>query len=346
MLNLIKSIAIQDQEVASNIAYLDNIMSGVDGATTFGYSITPASIQVNDNQKQQYLHDHAIDVRVIRGADTGILDAITSNNRQVKLTGYTPNGVILWHSPVYVAQSEQYDNRIISRQIRLTQTSTIGYTDGQTAIYAGENALMLYNVLARQGDEYGDFIDYVIADGGTQYADRSSVADDVGTSGAVASLIVPCGEGKAGSLYYYADNEPALNGFTLGADVAGSVSGENQYLVYRATGTDRLTSESILFPFSGVELTFSVNFVSASGAGGSEFNIGIEYIDATDTVISSSTQTTDIASVGRISVSGVTPANTRSVRVYVGDWVNANVGDLWVISRPCLAVGGTNQFTI
>jgi hypothetical protein len=52
MLNLLKTIAVQDQTVTSNIATLDNIMSGVDGSATIGYNLEAMSLQVNDNQKQ------------------------------------------------------------------------------------------------------------------------------------------------------------------------------------------------------------------------------------------------------------------------------------------------------
>lgn len=345
MLNLIKSIAIQDQSVASNIAHLDNIMSGVDGASTFGYSLAPVSLQVNDNQKQQYLHEHAIDIRVIRGTDTGVLDAISGNNRQVKVTGVTPDGVVVWNQPVYFAQTEQYDNRIVSRQIRLTQTSTIGYVDGQTPIYAGGNALALYDILNRKGNEFGDFIAYVEADGGTIYADRSSVADDIGTSGAQASLIVPCGEGKSGSLYYYTDNETTINGFSLTSGVTGSVSGSVQYLTF-VSGTGRWQSESFLYPFEGQQVTFSLDILTSSGGGSGEMVMAIEYLDSSSTAISTSTQATDDQSAGaRVSITGTTPSGTTYIRVYV-DFSNSTSGDLWTVTKPRLTSGNANQWTI
>lgn len=345
MLNLIKSIAVQDQTVATNIAYLDNIMSGVDGATTFGYSIVPTALQINDNQKQQYLHDHALDIRVMRGTDTGILDAITVNNRQVKISGYTPNGFILWNTAGYVTQSEAYDNRIISRQIRLTKTTVPGYASGQQQIYAGGNGLALYDILSRTGNEFADYIASVLADGGTVFADRSSVADEVGVAGAQASLIVPCGEGADGKLYYYGDNAETLNGFTLTGDLTGSVSGSTQYLTYVSTG--RLQSESILFPFESVPLTFSVDTLTSSGSGNGQITIGIEYLDNAGAVISSSTAFVDDQSAGaRYPVSGTTPTNTNSVRVFIGDFDQATAGDVWSLARPSLTVGNSTQFTL
>ena len=153
MLNLLKTIAVQDQTVASNIATLDNIMSGVDGSATFGYSLEAMSLQVNDNQKQQYSHTHTLDIRVIQGTagTVGILEAIVSNTRQAKVTGISPNGFLIWDDPSYLVRSTQFD-QVVADQILVTKTQPAGYAgtapNKKLAVYSGDNALALYDVLS------------------------------------------------------------------------------------------------------------------------------------------------------------------------------------------------------
>jgi hypothetical protein len=189
VITLIKSISFQDQS-NNDIAVLDNIMTGVDGSATFGYGIDVTSLEVNDKQKQQYLHTHTLDIRVLKGdsATAQKIDVMADNQRNVKVSGVTPDGFIIWNDPVLIARNEQFTNRIISRQIRMTVDTPIGYTNGELSVYAGDNALALYDILHRQGSEYQDFVDYVVSQGGTVVADQSSVLDDLGPAGS-ASLV-------------------------------------------------------------------------------------------------------------------------------------------------------------
>jgi hypothetical protein len=153
MLNLLKTIAVQDQTVTSNIATLDNIMSGVDGSATFGYTLEAQSVQVNDNQKQQYAHTHTLDIRVLQGTagEIGILNAIVNGNLQAKITGISPDGFLIWDDPSYLVRSSQFD-QVVADQILVTKTQPAGYAgtapNSKLAVYSGGNALALYNVLA------------------------------------------------------------------------------------------------------------------------------------------------------------------------------------------------------
>jgi hypothetical protein len=153
MLNLLKTIAVQDQTVTSNIATLDNIMSGVDGSATFGYTLEAQSVQVNDNQKQQYAHTHTLDIRVLQGTagEIGILNAIVNGNLQAKITGISPDGFLIWDDPSYMVRSSQFD-QVVADQILVTKTQPAGYAgtapNSKLAVYSGDNALALYNVLS------------------------------------------------------------------------------------------------------------------------------------------------------------------------------------------------------
>jgi hypothetical protein len=347
VITLIKSISFQDQS-NNDIAVLDNIMTGVDGSATFGYGIEATSLEVNDKQKQQYLHTHTLDIRVLKG-DTSTaqkIDVMADNQRNVKVSGVTPDGFIIWNQPVLIGRNEQFTNRIISRQIKMTIDTPIGYADGRLSVYAGDNALALYDILERQGNEYQDFVDYVVSQGGTVVADQSSVLDDLGPAGS-ASLICLCNAGKASSLYYYTDSEDTLNGFTQGSGVNGGVSGDVQYMTYLSATDDRITSDSILFPHEGIAVTASVYINSASSTSGAEITLTLAFLDSNSNEISTHTQTLDDQSAPlRISVSAISPANTRFIALYVGDFTSASVGDMWSFKQPMLSLGGRTQFSL
>jgi hypothetical protein len=347
VITLIKSISFQDQS-NNDIAVLDNIMTGVDGSATFGYGIEATSLEVNDKQKQQYLHTHTLDIRVLKG-DTSTaqkIDVMADSQRSVKVSGVTPDGFIIWNQPVLIGRNEQFTNRIISRQIKMTVDTPIGYADGRLSVYAGDNALALYDILHRQGNEYQDFVNYVISQGGIVVADQSSVLDDLGPAGS-ASLVCLCNAGKAGSLYYYTDSEDTLNGFTQGTGVNGGVSGDVQYMTYLSATDDRITSDSILFPYEGIPVTASVYINSASSTSGAEITLTLAFLDSNSNEISTHTQTLDDQSApSRISVSATSPANTRFIALYVGDFTSASVGDMWSFKQPMLSLGGRTQFSL
>lgn len=153
MIPLLSNVAVQDQSVASNIATLDNIMSGVDGSSVFGYTLETKNLEVNDKQKQQYAHTHTFDIRVIQpdSSTQAILTAITNNNRLVKVSGYSPDGFFLWDEPTLMVQDNQFD-QIVSSALFLTHETTIGYRGtaplSKLGVYAGDNALALYDVLS------------------------------------------------------------------------------------------------------------------------------------------------------------------------------------------------------
>jgi hypothetical protein len=128
-------------------------MSGVDGSATFGYNLETKNLEVNDKQKQQYAHTHTFDIRVIQPASPSqaILRGITDNNRLVKVSGHSPDGFFLWDEPTVMVQDSQFDE-IVSDSLLLTHDTTIGYRGtaplSKLGVYAGDNALALYDVLS------------------------------------------------------------------------------------------------------------------------------------------------------------------------------------------------------
>jgi len=139
--------------MVTNIATLDNIMSGVDGSSVFGYNLETKNLEVNDKQKQQYAHTHTFDIRVVQGssAELAILRAIVDNNRLVKVSGHSPDGFFLWDEPTLMTRNTQFD-QIVADALLLTHDTTIGYRGTaplrKLGVYAGDNALALYDILS------------------------------------------------------------------------------------------------------------------------------------------------------------------------------------------------------
>lgn len=151
MITLLSNVAIQDTKAAANIVYLHNIMEGVDGAATFGYSLEPSSVTAEDGQTQQYKHTHTLDIRVLEASASDLtkLKVIAAGNNPVRVSGYSPDGFFVIDEPSQLTMHEQY-SELIARRILVTTTGVNGY--GGTApgtkvpVYAGDNLLALYKV--------------------------------------------------------------------------------------------------------------------------------------------------------------------------------------------------------
>ena len=97
--SLISQLAVQSQTNTSNYVVLDNIMEGVDGAGSFGYSVSPRAVRVQDAQTQQYAFDHTLDVHVLRSSDADLakLQFIEANQEPVKATARGIDGSVLFY---------------------------------------------------------------------------------------------------------------------------------------------------------------------------------------------------------------------------------------------------------
>ena len=149
MITLLKKIAISNVSNLAQTVTLDNVMEGVDGAAAFGYSLETESIQVEDNQTQQYKHNHVFDIRVIDSdSDNSILDGFIADQTDVNITGLGINGVLLIRN-VKLARNKQYDG-IIATAVLATKTTSIGYYDNgiftEQELFAGRNMLETYQL--------------------------------------------------------------------------------------------------------------------------------------------------------------------------------------------------------
>lgn len=148
MLNLLTQLAIQNTNTPASIAKLSNIMEGVDGAELFGYNAEDESVQIEDNQKVQTSHMHTLDIRCLdENANTTIIDAIIAGNHKAKISGYTPDGFLIWDEPTRITRNQQYDN-IVATAVLATLKSTAGFrgTPLKRAVHGGRNLLAVYDV--------------------------------------------------------------------------------------------------------------------------------------------------------------------------------------------------------
>lgn len=149
MITLLKKIAISNVSNLAQTVTLDNVMEGVDGAAAFGYSFDTESIQVEDNQTQQYRHNHVLDIRVIDSdADNSILDGFIASQQPVNITGLGVDGVLTMRN-VLLARNKQYDG-IIACAVLATKSTSIGYYDNgqftEQEVFAGPNMLETYQL--------------------------------------------------------------------------------------------------------------------------------------------------------------------------------------------------------
>lgn len=149
MLNLLQEVAIMSEN-GGQIARLSNVMDGVDGAATFGYTIEEGEFAIEDNQKVQRYHDHTLDIRLLNDpVAEGIIDGIISAGERAYIAGYTPDGFLCFDEPVIIARNPQYDQNIVSA-FSARKRTLCGYTEVSKgfykSIYAGRNLLALYDV--------------------------------------------------------------------------------------------------------------------------------------------------------------------------------------------------------
>lgn len=148
MLTLLKEIAVQNVDSPSSIARLSNIMDGVDGAGAFNFSQETEAIQVEDNQRRQISELVTMDLRVIQDdGQSAIIDAIQANQSKALITGYTPNGFVVFPDPVLLTRNKQYDG-ILASAVFATVRGTPGFAGSprKRFFHAGRNLLGIFDV--------------------------------------------------------------------------------------------------------------------------------------------------------------------------------------------------------
>jgi len=148
----IKRLAIQDAATPANIAYLNNVSEGVDGASAFGFSQDPVSLLIADKEQVDIKREQSLDIRILNPDDatSAILQAIV-DGKPGYLSAYCIDGFLIFNDPVLMTRVNQIQSSsLLIDIIQATLTSVLGYAgdapNTRQAIYGGENALGIYKV--------------------------------------------------------------------------------------------------------------------------------------------------------------------------------------------------------
>jgi len=137
-----------------------------------------------------------------------------------------------------------------------------------------------------------------------------------------------------------ADGGGTADGWSATGFTTTSFSSGTQTL--EADTTQRDFERALYLPFEGQQLTFSINNDSRSGSYATE-QIEIEFLDSSDSVISSSTTT--FSSTGRKTVTDSIPANT--VQVVCRLSLQASSGTVTNdVSDPALKLGTDSTYSL
>ena len=306
MITLLKQIGIRDRTDYKNSVVLTNIMEGVDGAATFGYSLETVAIQVEDNQTQQYKHIHTFDIRVIEeSGDSSVIDAIIAAQKRVDIAGIGVDGYFQFND-VLLTHNKQYDGVLASAYLATTETLT-SYVRGEDTTYHYYNSSTLaekYNSYKTQSRRLRAFAGRNLYDIYELDVTKSNV------DGAESSVW------QNGTYQGYV-NSVNFNGNILTSEVIGS----NIKLTRKEETGNGSLYDQIYFPFANTNVTVTANIVEINTeSGGNDAKLSL-YLREED--LSSGGGSVEkyisITDTGRKSFTTVT---------------NSNVSTLFIAIRP------------
>ncbi len=124
----LRKIAIKDPD-SSDMVVLSNIIDGVDGAATFGWSQEEESVQIEDNQKLDHSLNGELDIKVLRAsdADTTIIDGLVG--KRVEISGWGIDGFLVFRGLQRLVRVPDFNSAVLNDQLRITVRTVKGYTD-------------------------------------------------------------------------------------------------------------------------------------------------------------------------------------------------------------------------
>jgi len=344
MITLIKKIAIRERPTENltdpaispylNTVELVNVMEGVDGAATFGYSLETVAVQVEDNQTQQYKHIHTFDVRVLdAGGDNATIDGWIAEQKPVDIVGIGVDGYFQFDN-VKLTRNKQYDEVFASAFLATAETMT-SYTTGHIVPYwyrdgsdqeryISTTQVRTHNKLrAFAGANLYDIYDLDVA--------RSNISGFGGS------------KWMNGSYYTYTQSEEINTNA-----ITSSISGSNVTLTRSnvKASTSFMLNEEIFFPFDGVPLTASINIVDINtNVSGDPAALKAQIIGGNGNIATS--YQVNLTSSGRISFDFTTDSNTRVVYLQYrpGTERDSNItfDDIGIYPTAVAPVGGTKS---
>ena len=315
MITLLKKIAIRERPTEDltdpdpspylNTVELVNVMEGVDGAATFGYSLETVAVQVEDNQTQQYKHIHTLDVRVLdAGGDNATIDAWIAEQKPVDIVGIGIDGYFQFDN-VKLTRNKQYDEVFASAFLATAETMT-SYTSPHIVPYWYYSSNLSAEKYIQATETKGHTKLRAFA-GANLYDIYDLDVSRSNINGAGGSVW------QNGTYYPYTqdsdDNTNHLTSNVIDSSVKlirPDVGDSLRYALY----------EGIFFPFENESLTASINVVELNtGAGNTAAALRILEVGGNADI--NRTSTVEITEVGRTSFDITTTSNTRVVHLQV-----------------------------
>jgi len=148
----IKRLAVQDATTPANVAFLNNVSEGADGASAFGFTQDVVSLLVDEKQEQDIKRNQTLDIRVLNPDDStsAILQALI-DGKPGYLSAYCIDGFLIFNDPALFTRVNQIASKsLLIDIIQASITSVLGYggaaPNTRQAIYGGENALGIWKV--------------------------------------------------------------------------------------------------------------------------------------------------------------------------------------------------------
>lgn len=180
---VLKKLAVKDPE-GTDVVVLSNIMDGVDGSAAFGFQTEQESVEIEDKQTLEHSQMGTIDLKVLRAdpADVAKLNALIA--KRVELSGISIDGFLLFLENPLLNRVPDFNSAILNDQIMVTTKAIRGYSSaGESAFYAGRNALSLYNVLDGADDLLYGFSELGSPTGTSLSNSTQTVTFDTGAAG-------------------------------------------------------------------------------------------------------------------------------------------------------------------
>lgn len=131
MLLTIEKVLIRNSQDMFEYINLDNIMEGVDGSATFGYSVEPSVAKVEDGQSQNFRWNHTFDIRVFdESTETDQMKSWINAQTEVDIVAYSATG-FLYMQQVQLTINKQFDE-VIALAVLATKTTPVGYYGGNS----------------------------------------------------------------------------------------------------------------------------------------------------------------------------------------------------------------------
>jgi|AntRauTorckE6833_2_1112554.scaffolds.fasta_scaffold12253_6 hypothetical protein len=123
----LKNVVIKDPDSA-DMVILSNIMDGVDGAASMGWTLEGEEVRIEDNQTYEHSHMGELDIKVLRLNDTDLATLRGLVGKRVEIMGWTIDGFFLMRDNPILNRHEDYNSAILNDRIYVSTKAPKGYS--------------------------------------------------------------------------------------------------------------------------------------------------------------------------------------------------------------------------